>query len=60
MNKKMKVIVTKFYSILIDFKEFKTKSLEEKIVNIRKYFPNIKEIEQFSHHLEGYLSVDKQ
>ena len=60
VNKKMKVIVTKFYSILVDFKEFKSKSSEEKIVNIKKYFPNIKEIDQFSSHLSNYLSVDNR
>ena len=58
VNKKMKVIVTKFYSILIDFKDFESQSLELKISNIKKYFPNIREIEQFSSHLDVYLAVD--
>jgi len=58
VNKKMKVIVTKFYSILIDFKDFESQSLELKTNNIKKYFPNIKEIDQFSSHLDVYLAVD--
>ena len=59
VNKKMKVIVTKFYSILIDFKEFDSKSSAPKISNIKKYFPNIREIDQFTSHLDAYLAVDK-
>ena len=59
VNKKMKVIVTKFYSILIDFKEFDSKSSDTKISNIKKYFPNIREIDQFASHLDAYLAVDK-
>ena len=58
VNKKMKVIVTKFYSILIDFNNFKNKSLEEKQISIKKYFPEIKEIDEFTSHLDDYLSVD--
>ena len=58
VNKKMKVIVTKFYSILVDFNDFASQPLELKINIIKKYFPNIKEIDQFSSHLDVYLAVD--
>lgn len=58
VNKKMKIIVTKFYSILIDFKGYIEKTKDDKYLLIKKYFPNIKEIEEFSAHLDEYLSVD--
>ena len=38
VNKKMKVIVTKFYSILVDFKNFTKISKDENSNILRKYF----------------------
>ena len=42
VNKKMKVIVTKFYSILVDFKNFTKISKDEKSNILRKYFTEYK------------------
>ena len=38
VNKKMKVIVTKFYSILLDFKNFTKISKDEKMQYFKKIF----------------------
>ncbi len=58
VNKKMKIIVGKFYSILIDFKNFNNNSEDEKLTILRKYFNNIERIDEFSDLLSGYLSID--
>ena len=58
VNKKMKVIVTKFYSILVDFKDYYKVSKDEKSSILRKYFPNIRQIDDFSDYLIKYLSID--
>lgn len=58
VNKKMKVIVTKFYSILIDFKTFNNISNDQRHDILRKYFLNIKKIEGFSNLIIDYLSID--
>ena len=47
VNKKMKVIVTKFYSILLDFKNYTKISKDEKINILRKYFNDIRQIDDF-------------
>lgn len=58
VNKKMKVIVTKFYSILLDFKNFDNKDKLNKVEILVKYFKNIKEIDEFSAMINSYLSID--
>ena len=58
VNKKMKVIVTKFYSILIDFKNYQKISEEEKYDILRKYFTDIRKIEDLSVYIIDYLSID--
>lgn len=58
VNKKMKVIVTKFYSILVDFKNYKIISKDEKMDILRKYFTDIRKIDDFSDYLIKYLSID--
>ena len=58
VNKKMKVIVTKFYSILLDFKNFTKISKDEKCKILRKYFNVIRKIDDFTDYLIKYLSID--
>ena len=58
VNKKMKVIVTKFYSILLDFKNFTKISNEEKSNLLKKYFKHIRQIDDFNEYLIKYLSID--
>ena len=58
VNKKMKVIVTKFYSILLDFKNYTKISKDEKNNILRKYFNNIRQIDDFMDYLVKYLSID--
>ena len=58
VNKKMKVIVTKFYSILIDFKNYTKISKNEKSNILRKYFSEIRQIDDFIDYLVKYLSID--
>lgn len=58
VNKKMKVIVTKFYSILLDFKNFDNKNKSNRVEILAKYFKNIKEIDEFSAMINSYLSID--
>jgi cytochrome b pre-mRNA-processing protein 3 len=58
VNKKMKVIVTKFYSILVDFKNFNNISDKDKKVILQKYFTEIKKIDDFSIYINNYLSID--
>ena len=58
VNKKMKVIVTKFYSILLDFKNFDNKDKLNRVEILAKYFKNIKEIDEFSAMINSYLSID--
>src|SRR6056300_1002478 len=58
VNKKMKVIVTKFYSILVDFKNFKNISDKDKKAILQKYFTEIKKIDDLSIDISNYLSID--
>ncbi len=58
VNKKMKVIVTKFYSILIDFKNYSKHSEDKKLDILRKYFTDVRKIDAFSVYLTRYLSID--
>ena len=58
VNKKMKVIVTKFYSILLDFKDYSKKTNNEKSNILRKYFADVRKIDDFSDYLINYLSID--
>lgn len=58
VNKKMKIILTKFYSILVDFKNFKESTINFKHKILLKYFPNIQKIDEFSLLLDDYLSID--
>ena len=58
VNKKMKVIVTKFYSILVDFKSFKNIPDKNKKEILQKYFTEIKKIDDFSIYISNYLSID--
>ena len=58
VNKKMKVIVTKFYSILLDFKNYTKISKDEKSNILKKYFNDIRQIDDFMDYLVKYLSID--
>jgi cytochrome b pre-mRNA-processing protein 3 len=63
VNKKMKVMVTKFYSILIDFKNFYNEQDSRKREILTKYFTEIKNIDNFSNYLSlffktGYKDID--
>jgi len=58
VNKKMKVIVTKFYSILIDFKDFNIKTDEYKMDLLSKYFSTIKKKDDFIELLNAYFAID--
>lgn len=58
VNKKMKVIVTKFYSILVDFKNFTEKSNNHKTDILLKYFSDIKQKDQFIEFLDTYFAID--
>ena len=54
----MKVIVTKFYSILVDFKNFIKIPDFEKHDILRKYFKDVRKIDDFCEFLGNYLSID--
>jgi cytochrome b pre-mRNA-processing protein 3 len=58
VNKKMKVIVTKFYSILIDFKNFYNQDDHKKREILNKYFTGIKNIDNFSNYLSFFFKTD--
>ena len=58
VNKKMKVIVTKFYSIMLDFKNYAQISKDERSNILRKYFTKIRQIDGFNDYLIKYLSID--
>ncbi|MEK9639053.1 MAG: ubiquinol-cytochrome C chaperone family protein [Pelagibacteraceae bacterium] len=58
VNKKMKVIVTKFYSILIDFKNFCNQDDHRKREVLNKYFIGIKNIDNFSNYLSLFFKTD--
>lgn len=60
VNKKMKIIVTKFYSILVDFKNFSALSEINKNNILLKYFTDIRKIKGFSDLLTNYLSIDNK
>ena len=58
VNKKMKVIVTKFYSILVDFKNFANNTHDRKKDIILKYFSQIEKKEDFIKLLDTYFAID--
>lgn len=58
VNKKMKVIVTKFYSILVDFKNFANISYDSKKDIMLKYFTKIEQKEDFIKFLDTYFAID--
>ena len=58
VNKKMKVIVTKFYSILVDFKSYANLSILQKSNILMKYFSKIKKKDDFIEFLNKYFVID--
>jgi len=58
VNKKMKIIVTKFYSILIDFKNYSNLSVVQKTDILMKYFLKIEKKDDFIELLNKYFAVD--
>jgi len=58
VNKKMKIIVTKFYSILVDFKNFPDQAMDYKCQILSKYFSKIEQIEDFVEILNKYFAID--
>ena len=58
VNKKMKIIVTKFYSILIDFKNYSNLSAVQKTDTLIKYFSKIEKKDDFIEFLNKYFAVD--
>ena len=58
VNKKMKIIVTKFYSILIDFKNYSNLTTIQKTDILMKYFSKIEKKDDFIEFLNKYFDVD--
>ena len=58
VNKKMKIIVTKFYSILIDFKNYSNLTTIKKTDILMKYFSKIEKKDDFIEFLNKYFDVD--
>ena len=58
VNKKMKIIVTKFYSILIDFKNYSNLTTIQKTDILMKYFSKIEKKDDFIELLNKYFAVD--
>jgi len=58
VNKKMKIIVTKFYSILIDFKNYSNLTTIQKTDILMKYFSKIEKKDGFIEFLNKYFAVD--
>ena len=58
VNKKMKIIVTKFYSILIDFKNYSNLTTVQKTDILMKYFSKIEKKDDFIEFLNKYFAVD--
>ena len=58
VNKKMKIIVTKFYSILVDFKNFPDQATDYKRQILSKYFSKIEQMEGFVEILNKYFAID--
>ena len=58
VNKKMKIIVTKFYSILIDFKNYSNLTTLQKTDILMKYFSKIEKKDDFIEFLNKYFAVD--
>jgi cytochrome b pre-mRNA-processing protein 3 len=58
VNKKMKIIVTKFYSILVDFKNFPDQAMDYKRHILSKYFSKIEQMEDFIEILNKYFAID--
>ena len=58
VNKKMKIIVTKFYSILIDFKNYSNLKTIQKTDILMKYFSKIEKKDDFIEFLNKYFAVD--
>jgi len=58
VNKKMKIIVRKFYSILVDFKNFPDQAMDYKCQILSKYFSKIEQIEDFVEILNKYFAID--
>ena len=58
VNKKMKIIVTKFYSILIDFKNYSNLTTIQKTDILMKYFSKIEKKDDFIVFLNKYFAVD--
>ena len=58
VNKKMKIIVTKFYSILVDFKNFSNQMMDYKRQILSKYFSKIEQTEDFIEILNKYFAID--
>ena len=58
VNKKMKIIVTKFYSILIDFKNYSNLGAVQKTDTLIKYFSKIEKKDDFIEFLNKYFAVD--
>jgi len=58
VNKKMKIIVTKFYSILIDFKNYSNLTTIQKTDILMKYFSKIQKKDDFIEFLNKYFDVD--
>lgn len=58
VNKKMKIIVTKFYSILIDFKKYSNLTTIQKTDILMKYFSKIEKKDDFIEFLNKYFAVD--
>ena len=54
----MKIIVTKFYSILVDFKNFSDQAIDYKHQILSKYFSKIEQMEDFIEILNNYFAID--
>jgi len=54
----MKIIVTKFYSILVDFKNFSNQAIDYKRQILSKYFSKIEQMEDFIEILNNYFAIE--
>lgn len=58
VNKKMKILITKFYSILVDFQNFNENNDQKKRDILKKYFVEIKNIDNFSNYLVVFFKTN--
>lgn len=56
VNKKMKIMLNKFYSILVDFKSFEKKTKTDQLIIINKYFEKHRNTDDFLNYLCSFFN----